>query len=378
MFTPPVSAAMDATAASGGPSTILPQIITGSPEQILQQAEHVLSQVSKFVQLVEQLEQAGQQLSGAWSGGASESAAKKLSDTVESFNKIIKVMQEGAALLNVSAGMVQTAQTGYTSVVSAVNPTVAGLMSNPWTYGAAVALSTGTSSALRGFVMGVEGMMTALGTGKFATQVMALVQLITEIENLLQGGGAAGAGGSTPAPTSAPVTAPSAPPPVATQSGLSAIGAMGGTNGTGGTGATSAYGTNPYSAAPTGAYGATPYGSSPYGTPTVPAPSAAPTIGATSTGAGAADSWIPVDPAASTSVHAGAPTPAGPGAGDTGSGTVTVGARDGQVEAFVEVPSGHDVNVNLDMTVDGHHVTESAHVAADGTVTVDHTGNGQG
>jgi hypothetical protein len=80
-----------------------------------------------------------------WSGAASETALKKITDSLQSFEKIIKVVQEGAQLLGVAGTLVKTAQTAYTSVVSAVNPTVAALMSNPWTHAAAVALSTATS-----------------------------------------------------------------------------------------------------------------------------------------------------------------------------------------------------------------------------------------
>ena len=207
----PNSSAMDATSTCGGPITMLPQIVTGEPEQIWAHVEQLVQKAAQFASLLAQFEQAQQQLQKAWSGGASESAIKKVGDSLQAFDKIIKVVEEGGALLGISAGMVKTAQTAYQSVVSAVNPTVAGLMSNPWTYSAAVALSTGTSATLRGFIQTVQGLLSALGAGKLAQQIATLITIISEIEQLMNSGTGATAGNTPGQQPTSPVIAPAPP-----------------------------------------------------------------------------------------------------------------------------------------------------------------------
>jgi uncharacterized protein YukE len=219
MFMIPNSSAMDATAGSGGPITFLPTIVTGSPEQIAALVAQRMGQAGKFLQLIEQLKGATQQLEQAWSGSASEAAIQKINNTVAAFEKIVGVIQAGAGLLGTSGTLVGSAQTAYTSVVSAVNPTVASLMSNPWTYGAAVALSTSASASLRAFIMGIQGALQALGGGQLMQQVSTLMGLIQEIEQLSKSGGPAA--GLLPSLTgiATPIAAPVTPPPVASAAG---------------------------------------------------------------------------------------------------------------------------------------------------------------
>lgn len=186
----PNSSAMDATASSGGPGTFVMTIATGSPEQIASLVTQRLRQAEQYLQLIEQLSSATQQLQKAWTGGASEAAVKKITDTVSAFQKIVKVIQTGSKLLGVSGTLVKSAQTAYTGVVSSVNPTVAGLMSNPWTYSSAVALSTATSSSLRAYITGVQGVLQGLGSGQIMQQVTMLMQIVQEIEKLAGGGAA--------------------------------------------------------------------------------------------------------------------------------------------------------------------------------------------
>ena len=219
----PNSSAMDATSTCGGPITMLPQIVTGEPEQIWAHVEQLVQKAAQFASLLAQFEQAQQQLQKAWSGGASESAIKKVGDSLQAFDKIIKVVEEGGALLGISAGMVKTAQTAYQSVVSAVNPTVAGLMSNPWTYSAAVALSTGTSATLRGFIQTVQGLLSALGAGKLAQQIATLITIISEIEQLMNSGTGAAAGNTPGQQPTSPVIAP-APPNIVNPIGSTSAG----------------------------------------------------------------------------------------------------------------------------------------------------------
>lgn len=311
MLSFPNSSAMDATASSGGPITILPEIVTGSPEQIAKHVGELLKKATEFTNLMTEFTKASEQLEKAWSGAASESALKKISDSIAALTKIIGVVEKGAELLGISGTLVRTAQEAYRSVVGAVNPTVASLMSNPWTYGAAVALSTATSASLRGFVEAVGALLKALGAVDLANQISQLGTIIGEIDELLGGdkGGKDASGGAAPGAAAVggtPVAAPRAPAPVASASGQQA------------------------------GHGFTDY---------VPPALAAPSPGGQPPG-----SWIPVDPA---------------------DGDVVVRSQRGDVSTVVEVPRGKDVDIELEFTVDGQRFEQHIDVAADGSVSMD-------
>jgi uncharacterized protein YukE len=205
-FVIPPSAAMDVTAAGGGPVTMLPSIATGSPEQISSHIAQRLRQAEQFIQIIESLTSTTQQLSSAWSGSASEAAVQKITTTVSAFMRIVKVIQTGSALLGISGATVQSAQTAYTGVVSSVNPTVASLMSNPWTYSAATALSTAASGSLRSYIGICQGLLTGLGSGNMMQQVMALMMIIQEIEQLSASSSASSASSATSVVTVTPAT----------------------------------------------------------------------------------------------------------------------------------------------------------------------------
>src|SRR4051794_22465589 len=222
MLTFPNSSAMDATASSGGPITILPQIVTGQPEQIAKHVMDLVKKAEQFLSMYNELTKAADQLGKIWSGAASESALKKINDSLGQLTKIIDVVQKGAELLGVSGTLIKTAQEAYRAVVSAVNPTVAALMSNWWTYGAAVALSTATSASLRAFITAIGALLKALGAVDLAQQVTQLAQVIGAIEKLFHhGSGSSGA--TTPSIGNTPVTAPQTPAPVASPSGQQAV-----------------------------------------------------------------------------------------------------------------------------------------------------------
>ena len=188
MFVIPNSSAMDATAYGGGPSTFVSQIATGSPERIAQLVEERLKQAEQFLKLIEQGRSAVQTLEKAWSGQAGETAVKKFTDTLDSFEKIVKVIEASSQLLGVSGTLVRAAQTAYTSVVSAVNPVVASLASNWWTYWAAVSLSTSASAALRAFIEGIEVLLNAIGGSQLAQEIMTLVRIVQDVEKLIGSG----------------------------------------------------------------------------------------------------------------------------------------------------------------------------------------------
>ena len=346
----PNSSAMDATSSCGGPITMLPQIVTGEPEQIWAHVEQLVQKAAQFASLLAQFEQAQQQLQKAWSGGASESAIKKVGDSLQAFDKIIKAVEEGGALLGISAGMVKTAQTAYQSVVSAVNPTVAGLMSNPWTYSAAVALSTGTSATLRGFIQTVQGLLSALGAGKLAQQIATLITIISEIEQLMNSGTGATAGNTPGQQPTSPVIAP-APPNIVNPIGSTGAGVA--PNGTpapaGAAGAVS-----PTGAGASGGVSSTGYpttaGSSPaaVGAGGYPAPSAAGGFPAASTAGGypapsAAGAYPAAStaggfPATATGGYPAAPTPGGYPGVPTAGGFPAPGAAGGYPAPEIPAP----------------------------------------
>ncbi|MFC0431744.1 WXG100 family type VII secretion target [Kutzneria buriramensis] len=347
MFTFPNSSAMDATAGSGGPITFLPRIVTGQPEQVAAHVAQVLDKAKQFVTLMDDFAKAEKQLAQVWSGAASETALKKITDSLQSFEKIIKVVQEGAQLLGVAGTLVKTAQTAYTTVVSAVNPTVAALMSNPWTHAAAVALSTATSASLRSFIEAIGALLKTLGFTKIATEVTTLVSIIQELEKLFGNNKSASAStptGTTPSTstvTSNPVTAPVTPPPVASTTGqqvtstptVPTVTTPNGTTPTTGT----LPSTNPYNYTP-------------------------PALGGTNPST--ANTWIPVDPPAATTPTA----PATPPAADTG--VIKVTTTIGDESTTVEIPTGHDAQLDVDIPVNGQHVTEHISVTGTGKVGV--------
>ncbi|WP_439378097.1 WXG100 family type VII secretion target [Amycolatopsis lexingtonensis] len=345
MLTFPNSSAMDATASSGGPITILPQIVTGQPEQI---AKHVLDLVKKaeqFLSMYTELTKAADQLGKIWSGAASESALKKISDSLDQLTKIIDVVQKGAELLGVSGTLVKTAQEAYRAVVSAVNPTVASLMSNWWTYGAAVALSTATSASLRAFITSIGALLKALGAVDLAQQVTTLAQVIGEIEKLFHhDSGSSGA--TTPSIGNTPVTAPQAPAPVASSAGQQAV--AGGSGG-----------------------GIPQQPSFTDYTPPALATGGGSSGGAAMTGNGSplnpANSWIAVDPAQHGATVPTQPAPVPQPAPVTppvhSADEVVIHTNLTTGESTVEAPGGQDFDLDIDLDYNGKHFSQ--HVGYD-------------
>ncbi|HEY2059082.1 MAG TPA: hypothetical protein VGH57_11995 [Amycolatopsis sp.] len=358
MLTFPNSSAMDATASSGGPITVLPQIVTGQPEQIAKHVLDLLHKATEFTSLYTELTKAADALGKTWSGAASESALKKITDSLSQLTKIIGVVQKGAELLGVSGTLIKTAQEAYRAVVSAVNPTVASLMSNWWTYGAAVALSTATSASLRAFITSVGALLKALGAVDLANQITQVAQIIGEIEKLFHGGDAgaataAGAAGNSTV-SGTPVTAPITPPPVASASGQQAVSGAtaGGTGGgatAGGTGVT-AGGTGGGNGVPAGQPSFTNYTPPALGT-------------ANGTPLDPSNSWIAVDPSTTAPTAPAAPTaPVAP----AGANEVVIHTDLSTGQSTVEAPSGQDVDINLDLTYNGQHFQQHVDIDAKG------------
>jgi uncharacterized protein YukE len=331
----PNSSAMDATATSGGPITVLPQIFTGSPEQIAQHVAEVLKKAAECQSLYTEFTKAAEQLEKTWSGAASESALKKISDSLGSLTKIISVVEKGAELLGISGTLVKTAQEAYRATVSAVNPTVAALMSNWWTYGAAVALSTATSASLRAFIEAIGALLKALGVVDLANQISQLATIITELEKLFGATSATtpGATGTTPGATTpsnttvsgTPVAAPQTPPPVASPAGQQTV--QGQTPGA--------------TTVQPGFTGYTPPALAGYGNGTTPS---------------SADSWIPVSPPATAAPVAAAPAPV------AANGHILVDFDPATGETKVDAPAGTPVNLDISGTYGGKAIDEHLHL----------------
>ncbi|MEU4250791.1 hypothetical protein AB0F15_25625 [Amycolatopsis sp. NPDC026612] len=333
MLTFPNSSAMDATASSGGPITVLPQIVTGQPEQIAKHVVDLVKKAEQFLAMYHELSKAADQLGKIWSGAASESALKKIRDSLDQLTKIITVVEKGAELLGVSGTLVKTAQEAYRAVVSAVNPTVAALMSNWWTYGAAVALSTATSASLRAFITAIGALLKAVGAVDLAQQVTTLAQVIGEIEKLFHhGSGSSGA--TTPSIGTTPVTAPQTPAPVASPAGQQVV--------AGGSG------------------GGIPQQQPAFTDYTPPALAGSSPSSSGSATPGSANSWIPVDHPATTTPAIPAPAPA-PVAAHADEVVIHTNLTTG--ESTVEAPGGQDFDLDIALDYNGRHFSQ--HVGYD-------------
>ncbi|MFJ8916243.1 hypothetical protein [Amycolatopsis sp. NPDC102389] len=342
MLTYPNSSAMDATASSGGPITILPQILTGQPEQIAKHVLEVLKKANEFLTMYNEVTKAAEQLGKIWSGGASDSALKKITDSLNSLTKIIQVVQKGAELLGIAGTLIKTAQTAYKAVVSAVNPTVAGLMSNPWTYGAAVALSTATSASLRAFITAIGALLKALGVVDLANQITQIASIIGEVQKLFghNDAGDNGAAGNS-AVSGTPITNPQAPGSVASGSGQAAIGGSGGGSGGGAGG------------------GSTPGETPPF---TQYRPPALGGNGSQGNWPGGADAWIPVDRPSGGGSGSGSNGGALPSAGNGNTVTITTDLSTGK--STVQAPGGQDIDIDIDMDYGGKHFEQHIDIDA--------------
>ncbi|WP_239077117.1 WXG100 family type VII secretion target [Actinocatenispora rupis] len=374
---------MDATAAGGGPITMLPRIVTGQPESILSHVTDVLGKAAKFVTLLEDLDRARQQLGQVWSGKASESALQKISDSLQQFEKIIKAIQDGAKLLEEAARLVQVVQTAYRSIVSSVNPTVAALMSSHWTRPAAHALSTAASSSLRTFIESIAALMNALGVTKIGTVLTDISGIIGALEGLF-GKGSDGSPLNTGSVSGTQVTAPGQVNTVASSTGQQALTGNIGTLPTmspltGGT--TAASGLSGLLGVPGQATNGVTSGLGDFMNYT---PAALGGTAGAGTGAGIAvgdtDAWLPVDHGGNA--DAGSATGTDTGATDTGSTgtdagsagghetTITAHKGDLTVTVTTETDPGHAGGIDLDVSSGADHIVEHVDIDAAGKVSV--------
>lgn len=152
MFDIPNSGAMDVTAYCGGPSAALAEIVTGSPELITRHAEELRAKAAEFVALLDEFSLASDRLAAVWAGPDSAGTVRRITESRTAVAELVLGIEAEANRFGASAALLRDAQAAYRGVVNAVNPTVVALMSNHWTYPAAVALSTSASTALRGFI----------------------------------------------------------------------------------------------------------------------------------------------------------------------------------------------------------------------------------
>lgn len=152
MFDVPNSGAMDATACRGGPSTVLAEIVTGSPELITRHSDELRAKAAEFVALLDEFGRASDRLTAVWAGPDSAGTVRKIAESRTAVAELVLGIEAEANRLGAAATLVRDAQAAYRGVVDLVNPAVAALLSNHWTYPAAVALSTSASAALRAFI----------------------------------------------------------------------------------------------------------------------------------------------------------------------------------------------------------------------------------
>jgi hypothetical protein len=187
MYAIPNSAAMDTAAGGSGPgAAVLPWIVSAEPEQILRYGTDLLSRMARLVAIVGQIDVAGQQLRQSWpSGSASDGATAKVRAGLAGFTRITTAVQALQGEIQASAQAVQLVQHAYRTVISAVNPTVAALLSNPYTHAAATALATSTTSGLAGYVGATRAVLDTIGLVRLTAIITTLATIADDLKALL-------------------------------------------------------------------------------------------------------------------------------------------------------------------------------------------------
>jgi hypothetical protein len=208
MYAIPNSSAMDAAAACGGPSaTVLPWIVSAEPQSVLQYAADLTQRVARLITIVERIEESKRALRHAWSSGsASDGAIQKITSTIEAFQRIASAVQALETQIKAVSTALQLVQQAYRAVVGAVNPTVATLLSNPYTRAAATSLATSTTASLSSFVHTSRTVLDQIGLVRLIAIVSALATIAGELDKLFKD---------------------DSPPGAVTSSGLSGYGAAG-------------------------------------------------------------------------------------------------------------------------------------------------------
>jgi hypothetical protein len=361
-------------AASGGASLpSLASLMGGDPTAIMQYVGQLVQHSQRLVQLIGELDKKKQELRDVWpQGTASDQAGESTASTLDTFIQAIAPMTAGAQALTGVATSLRGAQAGYSGAMTATEPVVQSLMSNPFTQGAGVATAMGVAGQVKTFLTGIGTLLTSLGLkdiGAAFTQLGTIVGSVESVFNSITGqSGDAGQATSTgqattdtgqptstttagydttgssttgsdttgssttgSSTTGSSTTGSGAPVPSSTPAtGLdtgagstaggygSAAGLSTGSLGTGGLSAGSpmAFTTDPSTGMPYG-YGIDTSTGQLYGTGVDPQTGLP--LGSGS-GAGLADSWVPVDPGAS-----GGPESGG-GAGSSGAGSGGAGS----------------------------------------------------
>ncbi|MEU9506051.1 hypothetical protein AB0D32_07190 [Micromonospora sp. NPDC048170] len=369
MFDIPNSGAMDAAAGGRGPGTVaLPSIVGGDPSAIVAHAAALTTRVARLVTLLADLERAREQLREVWSAGsASESVVQKLNSSFASFQKIIETVYAGIRELEGAAAQLTTAQAAYRAVVGAVNPTVAALMSNPYTRAAGRALAVSTTGILKAFLTGIGGILTAIGVTNLGQILTGLATIVGQVEQLFSKNND---GGSSPAPALPAGSAGNpvlAPPPMAGVATGAGQAALGGGYGTGGYGMPSFTGAGYPAGGSMNSYTPSALGTDQW-VAVQPGQSSLPSGGApvTVTPTGPVQT-LPIPPTAPADVPA--PAPGGSG----GDGDVTVTASKGDLSVTVEVPvdTGRAFDIEVTASSGGETVDADISVGADGSVKVD-------
>jgi hypothetical protein len=398
-------------AASGGASLApLASLIGGDPAAILRHVGQLVQHAQKLVQLVGELDKKKQELRDAWpKGSASDQAGESTASALDTFIQAIKPMTAGAQALTGVATSLQGAQSGYTSAMTATEPVVQSLMSNPFTQSAGIATAMGVTGQVKTFLTAIGSLLTSLGLkdiGAAFTQLGTIIGSVESVFNAITGqSNGTTPGATTPAAlnngtlpgTTTPAalnngTLPGATTPAALNNGTgyggsTGLGAGTPSNGTLGGGAfnSGALGSGLPSGSPM-AFATDPTTGMPYGygidssTGQLCGTGIDPQTGlplGSGTGAGLADSWVPVDPGASGGLASGVGGSTGwDGAGSGGSSTDQAGSSTGAATDWtqgddathIQVSSGGET-VSFDIDAGDDATTITAEVGSGGDQT---------
>jgi hypothetical protein len=384
-------------AASGGASLpSLASLMGGDPAAIMQYVGQLVQHSQRLIKLIGELDRKKQELRDVWpQGTASDQAGESTSSMLDTFIQAIGPMTAGAQALTGVATSLQGAQTGYSGAMTATEPVVQSLMSNPFTQGAGVATAMGVVGQVKTFLTGIGTLLTSLGLkdiGAAFTQLGTIVGNVESVFNSITGqsagtGQPSGAitpdssttgpnttgpnttGSNTAAAPSASATGPD--PGAGSGTGSFGTGSLStGSLSTGGlpAGSPMAFVTDPSTGMPYG-YGIDAATGQLYGTGVDPQTG----LPLGSGGAAASDSWVPVDPAAGGGDGSGAGGGTSEATGPDGatnhqpnssSGDATDWTQ-GDDTTHIQVSSGGET-VSFDVEAGNDETTITASVGPDG------------
>jgi hypothetical protein len=188
-FTGASTRVLDRAAMGRGPGTAVLPLLTGSDAgHVGDYAAQLRSRAHRLDVLAGELQDHRRRLRTVWpSGSASEAAGVRLDRTITQLADTTKLIADTAGQLQQAATVLRAAQTGFNQVVSATTPTVAALMSNPWTRGAATAMAVSTTGSLQTYFAALTKIMNAVGLDSIGRILTSLGAVTGDLAKLLGG-----------------------------------------------------------------------------------------------------------------------------------------------------------------------------------------------